>query len=371
MKATTHQQRTRSIVQKTILGGILLGFATSSSFAATYYVSTTGNDSTAGSQTAPWRTIQHAANIVVGGDTVLVNTGVYREKVSFTRSGAAGQKITFKNATGQFPVIDGQGVAMGQWDALVGFNNVGYIHLEGFEIRNSTAYNVWVGGEAHHLEIQGLDIHSGASSGIWLEGPSVRAAMSVISGNKVHNHQQGGITVWTATGGYYRIEGNEVWGNLGSGNYDGIQVGGGSGASHHIVVRGNIVHDNGSADTGEDPIDLGGHALNHHYLVEANLMYGGTGSFKMHSGDAKGKGAAGGGSSSYYTAGVSSFHIARFNQLVGKAYVAYEFPNPVAIYNNTFVNCGQCVMFYGEDSSQMQNLGDSTFKGGDSGRMVW
>jgi hypothetical protein len=343
------------------LGLLLLAFAMRG-YAATYYVSTGGNDSAAGTQAQPWRTIQRAVNAANPADVILITTGVYREKVTFFRSGAPGQRIVVKNAPGHFPVIDGIGVSMGQYEALVGLNNVSYVHLEGLEVRNSSAYNVWVGGEAHHLELMNLTVHDGASSGIWLDGPRSRPAMSVIAGNKVYGHNMGGITVWTATGGYYRIENNEVWSNRGRSNYDGIQVGGGSAGSHHVVVKNNVVHDNGEADVGEDPMDLGGHAINHHYLVEGNWLYNSTGSFKLHSGQLK---------SDWYTPGVSSYHIARFNKFTGIGFVSYEFPNPIAVYNNTFVNCGQCVMFYGEDSSQNQNMGDSTYRGGDAGRMVW
>jgi hypothetical protein len=349
----------RALVNIGLIGAALYG---TGALAATYYVATTGSDNSPGTQAQPWKTIQHAASVAVAGDTVLVAGGVYNQQVSFTRSGTATQKIVFKPADGTTPIIDGTGLAVGQWGTLVGFNNAAYVHFEGFEVRNSSAYLVWIGGESHHLELVGLDVHNGGASGIWLDGPKNRPAMSVISGNHVHDNPQGGITVWSATGGYYLIQGNEVWANKGSGNYDGIQVGGGDAGSHHIVVKNNYVHDNGSADTGEDAIDLGGHAMNHHYLVEANVMAGGTGSFKMHSGDLK---------LGYYTPGVSGFHIARFNQLFGKGYVAYEYPNPVALYNNTFYNCGQCVMFYGEDSSTNQNLGDSSYSGGDSGRMNW
>lgn len=339
-----------------------LAAVVNSAAAATYYVTTAGNDTSAGSQAAPWRTVQRALNATSPGDTVLVATGTYREQVTFTRSGTAAAKIVLKNAPGQFPIIDGQGVSVGQFGALVGFNNVAYVRFEGFEVRNTSAYNVWIGGESHHVEIVNNSIHDGSSSGVWLDGPKNRAAMSVISGNRIYNHSQGGITVWTATGGYYRIEGNEVFGNLGQGNYDGIQVGGGSGGSHHIVLKNNNVHDNGSADDGEDPIDLGGHGLNHHYLVEGNVMNGGTGSFKLKSGALK---------RGEYIAGISSYHIARFNQLNGVAFVDYDFPDPIAVYNNTWVNCGQCVMFYLETTGQDTNLGDSTYTGGDAGRMNW
>jgi hypothetical protein len=330
--------------------------------AATYYVEGGGEDAGNGTAAHPWRRLQKAANAARAGDTVLVASGTYPESITFTRSGTALARIVFKRVGSKPAIIDGHGLPIGKWGALVGFNDVSYMRLEGFEIRNSPAYNVWVGGESHHLELLNLDIHDGGSSGIWLDGPKGRAAMSVISGNRVHHHPSGGITLWNASGGYYRIEGNEVWANKGIGNFDGIQIGGGNGASHHVVVKGNFVHDNGSTNVGEDPIDLGGHALNHHYLVEGNVMSGGTGSFKLHSGQLK---------AGWYAPGVSSFHIARFNRLVGKAFVSYEFPNPVAIYNNTLIDCGQCVMFYGEDASKNQSMGDATYVGGDSGRMVW
>ena len=45
--------------------------------AATYYVATTGNDSSNGSSTAPWRTLQHAVETIVPGDTILVRSGTY------------------------------------------------------------------------------------------------------------------------------------------------------------------------------------------------------------------------------------------------------------------------------------------------------
>jgi hypothetical protein len=331
-------------------------------FAATYYVTTTGNDSGAGTQSAPWRTIQKAVNAAVAGDVVMIGGGTYTGAVTFANSGVAGKMIVLKNVAGQTPIIDGSGVALGQWGALVSLINVGYIRLEGLEIRNASAYSVYIGGESHHLELVSLNVHNNAYSGIYADGPDTRPGMNVITNCKVHDNQMGGITIWRPAGGYYRIEGNEVWGNIGVGNYDGIQVGGGSGGTHHVVVKNNIVHDNGQADIGEDPIDVGGHGINHHYLVEGNYIYGGKGSFKVHSGQLK---------SGWYTPGTSGHHIARFNRLLGVAYVAYEYPDPIAMYNNTFAGCGQCVLFYGESSATNQNLGDTTFTGGDTGRMNW
>ena len=63
---------------------------------ATYYVSTTGNDSNPGTIAEPWLTIQHAANTVTAGATVYVFGGVYNESVNFPQSGTASAPITFR-----------------------------------------------------------------------------------------------------------------------------------------------------------------------------------------------------------------------------------------------------------------------------------
>ncbi|TCS31451.1 chondroitinase B-like protein, partial [Paucimonas lemoignei] len=63
----------------------------------TYYLSPNGNDSNSGSASAPWRTIQKAANTVNAGDTVVLMDGTYTEgSIGFNRSGTAAKPITFK-----------------------------------------------------------------------------------------------------------------------------------------------------------------------------------------------------------------------------------------------------------------------------------
>src|SRR5262245_40222009 len=44
---------------------------------STYYVATTGSNNNAGTTDAPWLTLQHAANQVRAGDTVIVRAGTY------------------------------------------------------------------------------------------------------------------------------------------------------------------------------------------------------------------------------------------------------------------------------------------------------
>jgi hypothetical protein len=137
----------------------------------TYYVATTGSDTNAGTQAAPWRTIQHAANSVHAGDTVLVMGGTYNEVVTMTTSGnASAGYITFKNYPGQSAIVDGTGLAVGASGQTGLFSLEGtfsYIVIQGFEIRNyssSSKGKVPVGidfeGAGSNIEILNNHIHN-------------------------------------------------------------------------------------------------------------------------------------------------------------------------------------------------------------------
>jgi hypothetical protein len=62
-----------------------------------YYLSPSGNDANVGTQSAPWRTIQKAANTVSAGATVILMDGSYEEpEIAMKRSGTASAPITFQ-----------------------------------------------------------------------------------------------------------------------------------------------------------------------------------------------------------------------------------------------------------------------------------
>src|ERR1700734_4408158 len=74
---------------------------------SSFYVSTTGNDSNPGTQAAPWRTVQHAADVTRAGSTVNVRGGVYEEVVSLKASGNASDGfITFRSYPGETAILD-------------------------------------------------------------------------------------------------------------------------------------------------------------------------------------------------------------------------------------------------------------------------
>src|SRR5271155_285312 len=74
---------------------------------SSFYVSTAGNDSNPGTQVAPWRTVQHAADTVLAGSTVNVRGGVYEELVTIKSSGdASNGYITFRSYPGETAILD-------------------------------------------------------------------------------------------------------------------------------------------------------------------------------------------------------------------------------------------------------------------------
>ena len=132
-----------------------------------YYVSKNGSDNNSGSFTAPWLTIQHAANTVTAGATVYVETGVYNESVNFPASGTASNYITFENYPGQSAVIDGTGLTPSGTQGLVNIVNQSYITVSGFEIRNYTTSKaavtpagIWVTGSGSGLNLLNNLVHN-------------------------------------------------------------------------------------------------------------------------------------------------------------------------------------------------------------------
>jgi acid phosphatase len=127
-----------------------------------WYVATTGNDANAGTQSAPFKTLQRAANVVNPGDGVLVGAGVYTGSssavVTLSRSGTASAWITFKSAATWGAVVDGQN-NYSQTGISIRAN---YVRVQGFEVRGSDrggidAYNG--SSRPHDVDIVLNNIH--------------------------------------------------------------------------------------------------------------------------------------------------------------------------------------------------------------------
>jgi hypothetical protein len=213
---------------------ILLAFASTTLPAqsgSTFYVSKSGSNSNSGSYTAPWLTIQHAANSVTAGATVYVEAGVYNESVNFPASGAASNYITFASYPGQTATIDGTGVSVTGTQGLINIINQSYIRVSGFEIRNYTTASasltpagIWVTGSGTGLQLLNNIVHNitttseknGNAFGIAVYGTSSMPITNLtISGNQVYSLRTGESESLNVDGNvtYFTITNNIVHDN--------------------------------------------------------------------------------------------------------------------------------------------------------------
>jgi hypothetical protein len=125
-----------------------------------YYVDPGGSDSGSGGRPAPFRTIQHAADVAASGDTIVVRPGVYQGSeriVSLDRSGAPDRWITFVSERKWQAILEGHGESLEAWYFGPG---VSYVRVEGFEIRNLREHGFdTYGGGVHDVIIARNHVH--------------------------------------------------------------------------------------------------------------------------------------------------------------------------------------------------------------------
>ena len=204
-----------------------------------FYVAGTGDDSNPGTQAAPWRTIQHAADVVRAGSTVNVRGGVYEELVSIKASGnATDGYITFRSYSGETAVLDAEHFTPSARGGVLTIQNQSYVRIEGFEIRNYrtaehrlSPLGINVIGAGSHIELLKNNVHhiennfegrdapgsGGNGFGIAVYGTDAKTPISelVIDGNEVHHLKTGSSESLVVNGNVtnFRITHNVVHDN--------------------------------------------------------------------------------------------------------------------------------------------------------------
>jgi hypothetical protein len=206
---------------------------------SSFYVSTTGDDSNPGTQMAPWRTVQHAADTARAGSTVNVRGGIYEELVSIKASGnATDGYVIFRSYPGETAVLDAEHFAPDGRSAILTIHNKSYVRIEGFEIRNYrtaehrlTPLGISVRGGGSHIELLKNNVHhieqtfngrdapgrGGNGFGIAVYGTDAKTPISelVIDGNEVHHLKTGSSESLVVNGNVtnFRITHNVVHDN--------------------------------------------------------------------------------------------------------------------------------------------------------------
>jgi hypothetical protein len=196
-----------------------------------YYVdAVAGNDTNPGTSAAPWQTIQHAADVLPPGDTVVVNDGVYTgggNVVTISRSGAPGFWLVFRAAHSGGAVIDGQNGTSTTGVEITG----SYVRVEGFTVRNTRRYGVDA-ELGHDVVVSHNEIHdigricSDSKDGI--VGVDAYAGNLVIERNVIHDVGRLGA------GEQGCQPTNTYWQNHDHGVYHGV--------GDNVVIRNNVFY---------------------------------------------------------------------------------------------------------------------------------
>jgi len=208
----------------------------STASAATYHVTSTGSDSADGSTATPWLTIQHAADRVQPGDTVIVSAGTY---TGFTvgAQGTAAAPIRF---TGDGTVnIDGAATANRDAIEVDG----AYVTIEGFTVTHATRAGISV-IVADHVTIRKNKTDQNGKWGIFT---AFANNVDIEDNEASRSGEQHGIYASNASDSPV-IRGNTVWGNAMCGiHMNGDISQGGNGLVTNALVENNYIHDNGTA----------------------------------------------------------------------------------------------------------------------------
>lgn len=267
-----------------ILPLISVGFfcLTKYSEAATYYVRTDGNNNCSGlidqsgsSGSCAWQTLQHAADTVQAGDSVLVGNGTY-QGFMIQSHGTVGQPIIFQaqstgaNITTHNPTTN-DGINIESWSG----EPADYVTIDGFNVYNQPRMGVRaIGGTG--IIVQNVTAHDNDDCGIFTGDTPNFSVLNTLTYNNGSTAFQHNIYISNADSDNPIIKNNIAY-SSGAGN--GIQLNGdwqegGDGFIDNAVIENNIVHNN--AAKGFSLISI------RNATIRNNITYGNDGAGGVH-----------------------------------------------------------------------------------------
>lgn len=240
----------------------------STAMAADYYVSSTnGDDTAAGSQGAPWKTIGHAAKKVAPGDVVHVASGHYAEQIKTTVSGTASARVTYRSDAPWGAKIDGGAVD------IVWTNNGDYVDIVGFDVTGQGRLGIL--NLASYVRIMGNHVHdipaanAGGSGGAAIDNGNYSASDSDIIGNVVHDIGYGMVS-----NGVHGLYHSNLRGHI----YNNISYRNSAWGIHtwhnpkDVIIANNLVFENGKGGIIVGAGDAPGTGVADGFIVENNIV---------------------------------------------------------------------------------------------------
>ncbi|MCA9407129.1 MAG: right-handed parallel beta-helix repeat-containing protein [Candidatus Omnitrophica bacterium] len=312
-----------------------------------YFVAENGDDNNPGTENQPFKTIQKAADVVKGGETVFVRSGTYAGFRVVNLHPPAGQWITFKSYPGETATVNTQ-------NGPVRLSGASYLIFEGLEITNKGFDNSQrcdlvndPTGSCKALAIQ----ESGGNPGILVDSTYFGNADTdthhiIIRHNNIHHNRSHGINASTGAdpvkypngqGNYkFEIVNNQIHNN----GIKGLTGGYGTYVTGtDLIIKGNIFHDNNGQGMRLGNISTNNNIVNS--IIENNISYNNTGPL-WHSGNGgKVETTAGFGFILYGGRNnIMRNNVAYGNYGGGLQDTTLEKARPDKIYNNTFFHNG-------------------------------
>lgn len=135
-----------------------------------FFVALDGDDANPGTFDQPWRTIQHAADVLNPGETVYLRAGTYSENVILRRSGAPGAPISFAVYPGEAVILDGGGSLSSAFETDFSEPDprASDISIGGFTIQNYVSFGIVGWSVNDRMTFTDLVIQHNGSEGLRL-----------------------------------------------------------------------------------------------------------------------------------------------------------------------------------------------------------
>ncbi len=218
---------------------------------STFYVSHAGSDTNPGTESQPWRSIQHAAETLQAGETVLIRAGEYSEWVRPKNSGLPEKPITYAACPGEVVTINGAGIELPANTPRM----PRALHPTHDWVGAHIGHPVQLGGlfqieERSHIIVRGLQIINAGphrdNAGILVkDSDNIR-----LEGNLTRNTVSSGIGVWRS----YKVvvTGNEVELACNDGGNECVSIAG----CDEFELSYNHIHHSGPCNEGGEGIDV-------------------------------------------------------------------------------------------------------------------
>ena len=233
-----------------------------------YYVSTSGNDSNAGTQSAPFRTIKFALAQIGAGDTLFVRGGTYWESLQSHGGTNFPSGTSWSNPAKIIAFNNEQVTLRGTIDIGIASPATKYLIFDGIDINATNHSNgIALNGGSHHIRFKNLEIKYPRINGIELSphqggsthnefinlnihhtgqslighGIYMTTSYNLIDGCNVHDNYRYGIHIYdgfTANSNFNIVKNSTVYGNGLDQHTGGITIGGdGNRVSNNLVYE--------------------------------------------------------------------------------------------------------------------------------------